>query len=130
MELINEMSGRIEKIRRQVEYFEENPENQVTEWKAAMDVLALLFKDVAKEHIFSANEEFPDIKTEDIKYLLIPYYQAELIQKFMDSRLDKIKLAFKFYDEFFKILELYRYLTKDVYITYFYKIRELKCINN
>jgi len=118
MELLSEMNFKMEKIRKQIDYFEENPDNQVTEWKACLDELSLLFQDVARQQIFSSNEEFSEIKTEDIKFLLIPFYQAELIQKFSEGRPSKLKLALKFYDEFYKILELYNYLTKDRIASY------------
>jgi len=129
MELQNEMSNKIEKIRRQVEYFEENPENQINEWKLCLDDLSTLFQEVARQQIFSVNEEFSDIKTEDIKFLLIPFYQAELIQKFTDSRGNKLKLALKFYDEFYKILEQYNYLTKEVLLCQFNYYRGKELIN-
>ncbi len=118
-EIQNEMNFKVEKIRKQVEYFEDNPDNQVEEWKTCLDEVAVLFKDVAKQQLFSENEEFSDIKPEDIKFLLIPFYQSELIQKFQDNRSAKLTLAIKFYEEFYKILKQYNYLTKEVRMRFY-----------
>lgn len=38
-------------------------------------------KDVIKEGIYSKNEEIDDINTEDLKYLQIPFYISQLLQK-------------------------------------------------
>ena len=70
-------------------------------------------KEVHSNGLFSTNEDFAEVKTEDIKYLLVPYYQSEILQKFMENRDSKLDLSLKFYDEFFKVLDNYAYFHKD-----------------
>lgn len=38
--------------------------------------------------IFSANEDFDDVASADVKYLLVPYYQAELVQRLPAATVD------------------------------------------
>lgn len=104
----------IESIRKRLEQMEEEggPYNQ-EELKKLLNSLSKIAKEVHSEGLFSKNEDFSEIKAEDIKFLLVPYYQADVIQKFMDNRESKLDLALKFYDEFFKILDNYNYFPKD-----------------
>lgn len=104
----------IEYIRKRLEQMEEEggPFNQ-EELKKLLNSLSKIAKEVHSEGLFSKNEDFSEIKAEDIKFLLVPYFQADVIQKFMDKRDSKLDLALKFYDEFFKILDNYNYFPKD-----------------
>ena len=65
--------ARLDKIRRKLEQFEENgyDKSYEEEWKGIFDSLVEIKTYVDKEKIFSDNEEFSDIKTEDLKYVLI-----------------------------------------------------------
>lgn len=111
---MEESFEKIEELRKRIEKYEEEggPYDQ-NELKKALNSLAKIAKEVHSNGLFSANEEFSEIKVEDLKYLLVPYYQAEIIQKFMENRDSKLDLALKFYDEFFKILDNYNYFDKD-----------------
>ncbi len=48
--------------------------------------LASLDARVREAHVFSPNEEIEDIKTQDIKLLMVPYLLGELTMKVMESR--------------------------------------------
>jgi hypothetical protein len=112
----DEMNDKIEKLRRNLEVIDDKDisvKEKEEELAKMLDDLNEMLKGVAQAGKFSPNEEFKEIKTEDIKYLLIPYYQAEIIQKFMEKREVKLELTLKFYAEFYKILDSYNYLTKD-----------------
>ncbi len=111
---MEDSSENIEYIRKRLEQIEEEggPFNQ-EELKKLLNSLSKIAKEVHSDGIFSRNEDFSEIKVEDIKFLLVPYYQADLILKFMDKRDSKLELALKFYDEFFKILKNYNYFDKD-----------------
>jgi len=111
---MEQSSENIEHIRKRLENLEEEggPYNQ-EELKNFLNSLSKIAKEVHSEGLFSKNEDFTEIKAEDIKYLLVPYYQADVIQKFMENRDSKLDLALKFYDEFFKILDNYNYFPKD-----------------
>ena len=56
--------------------------------------------EVYKQKMFSSNEEFSEVPTENIKFFLIAFYQSEMIQKFQDRRKNLLEFGLKFYKEF------------------------------
>ena len=104
----------IEIVRRRLEKFEVvgGPHDQ-EELKKVLNLCSILEKEVHSNGLFSSNEDFKEVKTEDLKYLLVPYYQSEILQKYMENRDSKLDLSLKFYDEFFKVLDNYGYFHKD-----------------
>ena len=111
-----DLNKNMEEVRRKMEKYEEDPSKKEEEWKNTLENIIKVNNSVKQLGIFSENELFSEIKAEDLKFLLIPYFQGELIQKFMDNRDSKLDLALKFYNEFYKKLEIYEYLTKEVKI--------------
>ena len=109
------LSKRLETVRRKMEDYEQKGYDKKYEedWKKLLNELNDIKIKVYKEKIFSDNEEFKDIKTEDIKFMLVAFYQSELIQKFMVNRKNILEFALKFYDEFFNLLQSYEYLSKE-----------------
>lgn len=105
----------IESIRKKYEEYEEKGYDVSYEedWKVMLDNLNEIKKRVFQNKVFSDNEEFSDVKTEDIKYMLIAFYQAETIQKFQVSRKKLLRFALTFYNEFYKLLDSYNYLSKE-----------------
>lgn len=115
-----ELNFRTEKIRTRVEKIEDEFD-KTEEWKDLLNELNEVKLKIFSSGVFSDNEEFKDIKTEDIKFLLISFYQAEVIQKFNENRDNILLLALQFYKEFYTILKKYEYLTKER-ILYYKKI--------
>ena len=109
------MSEQLESIRRKYEEYEDKGYDKSYEddWKQMLNDLNNLKIKVYKEKMFSDNEEFQDVKTEEIKFMLIAFLQSEIIQKFQTNRKNILEFALKFYDEFFKLLQTYNYLSKD-----------------
>ena len=109
------LSQRLETVRRKMEDYEQKGYDKKYEedWKKLLNELNDIKLKVYKEKIFSDNEEFKDIKTEDIKFMLVAFYQSELIQKFMVNRKNILEFALKFYDEFYTLLQSYEYLSKE-----------------
>jgi len=107
------MNTQMEKLRRKFENMENNSESKEEDIKKLFNEFNSMFIKVREKQIFSNNEEFSEIKTEDIKYLIIPYYLSELIQKFTENREVRLEQGLKFYYEFFKILNMYTYLSKE-----------------
>ena len=58
--------------------------------------------------MFSPNEEITDIDPQHLKYLLLPYYQAETMFRLMQDRKKSIQTSKKFYDEFLKLMDHYQ----------------------
>jgi hypothetical protein len=109
----NEMNYDMEKLRHQFEALEDDSQGKEEDIKQLLNGLNAINIKVLANGTFSNNEEFKDIKTEDIKYLLAPYYQSELIQKFMENRDIRLEQGLQFYDAFYKKLDTYQYLTKE-----------------
>ena len=109
------MSEQLESIRRKYEEYEDKGYDKSYEddWKQMLNDLNNLKIKVYKEKMFSDNEEFQDVKTEEIKFMLIAFLQSEIIQKFQINRKNILEFGLKFYDEFFKLLQTYNYLSKD-----------------
>ena len=109
------LSQRLETVRRKMEDYEQKGYDKKFEedWKKLLNELNDIKLKVYKEKILSDNEEFKDIKTEDIKFMLVAFYQSELIQKFMVNRKNILEFALKFYDEFYNLLQSYDYLSKE-----------------
>ena len=64
------------------------------------------------ESIFSSNEEFSEIHTENIKLLMIPYYQAEVLLRIMENRDKNVQKGHVYYLEYLKLMNHYRLLDK------------------
>ena len=109
------LGKRLEIVRRKIEEYGEKGYDKKYEddWKKLLNDLNDIKVKIYREKIFSDNEEFKDIKTEDIKFMLVAFYQSELIQKFMVNRKNILEFALKFYDEFYKLLKSYDYLSKE-----------------
>ena len=105
----------LEKIRKKLESYEDKgyDKEYESDWKQMLNELNTIKTNVYKEQMFSDNEEFKDVKTEDIKFMLVAYYQSELIQKFHINRKNVLQFALTFYNEFFKLLKNYEYVSKD-----------------
>ena len=106
---------KLEKIRRELEKYDDlgYDKNYESEWKRLFNELNSIKIEVYKNKIFSDNEEFSEVKTEDIKFMLISYFQSEFIQKFPQPRKQVLNFGITFYKEFFKLLKSYNYLSKE-----------------
>lgn len=115
MDEIN-LSKRLEEIRKKIEDYEENgyydPKFE-EEWKKILDDLNKIKIKIYKDNLFSPNEEFAEVATENIKFLLVAFYQSEMIQKFQTNRKQLLNFGLKFYKEFYNLLNSYHYLSKE-----------------
>jgi hypothetical protein len=114
MEAEDELSIEMENLRKTMEKYEEDGGSLSTEqFKNTFNEINEIKKRIFAQGIFSENEDFTEIKTESIKFMLISYYQSELMQKFMENRESTLNFALHFYDEFYKLLDKHNYLVKD-----------------
>ena len=51
-----------------------------------LDGLRSLVSDIQRQSIFSENEELKEIATENLKLLMAPYYEADVLFRIMDKR--------------------------------------------
>lgn len=78
-----------------------------------LEQLRLLIKKVSEEHIFSQNETIDEVQTENLKLLMIPYYQADTLLRIMDQRLERVQMANLFYLDYLKMLGHYNLLSEQ-----------------
>jgi hypothetical protein len=62
--------------------------------------------------MFSPNETLDEIATENMKLLMAPFYEAEVLFKIMDNRPERVKMAHTFYLEYLKLMNHYEMLEK------------------
>jgi len=100
---------------RYINEMQENCDYDEEKVKKQLNNLNLIFKDVTRQSLFSPNESFDEIHSENLKFLLIPFYQGELIFLLQDreKREKNLKLVLQFYEEFFKILKNYEFIDKE-----------------
>ena len=78
-----------------------------------LDGLRSLVSDIQRQSIFSENEELKEIATENLKLLMAPYYEADVLFRIMDKRHERVKMSFMFYIEYLRMLNHYGVLTPD-----------------
>jgi hypothetical protein len=79
----------------------------------ALDDLRKLVNDIQRQSIFSDNEELKEVPTENLKLLMAPYYEADVLFRIMDNRLERVKMSHIFYIEYLRMLNHYGVLDKD-----------------
>jgi len=77
-----------------------------------LEQLRKLIIQIQRLGVFSPNEEISEIPTENLKLLMAPYYQADLLFRIMDKRDERVKLAHVFFIEYLRLLNHYELLDK------------------
>eukprot|EP00026_Physarum_polycephalum_P009209 Phypoly_transcript_09323.p1 GENE.Phypoly_transcript_09323~~Phypoly_transcript_09323.p1 ORF type:complete len:299 (+),score=32.45 Phypoly_transcript_09323:225-1121(+) len=76
--------------------------------------LATIAAEISRLHVFSFNEELDDIQDDSIKYILTPYYQAELQLQVIDKeRIDHLSSAKIYFAHFLQQCERLKLVHKD-----------------
>jgi hypothetical protein len=78
-----------------------------------LENLRRLVVKIQKQSLFSPNEEIKEIQTENIKLLMAPFYEADVLFRLMDKRYERVKLAHVFYIEYLRLLNHYGVLEKN-----------------
>lgn len=78
-----------------------------------LEELRKLIVEIQKKSMFSPNEELKEIHTDNLKLLMAPYYQADLLFRIMDNRAERVKLAHVFFIEYLRLLNHYGVLDKQ-----------------
>ena len=63
--------------------------------------------------MFSPNETIKEVATENLKLLMAPYYEADVLFRIMDKRAERVKLSNVFYIEYLRLLQHYGVLEKE-----------------
>ena len=106
-------SENFDKVMKDCMGYEECINNEDKYFSETLNLCEQVVKDIQKESIFSPNEEIADIDPHNLKYLLLPYYQAETMFRLMDDRKKRIQVSKQFYDEFLKLMNHYELVSDD-----------------
>jgi len=77
-----------------------------------LDGLRKIVNEIQRESIFSPNEGIEEIATENLKLLMAPFYEGDLLFRIMDNRAERVKMAHCFYLEYLRLLDHYGVLEK------------------
>ena len=91
-----------------------------------LDGLRKVVTDIQSESIFSPNETIDEVPTENLKLLMAPFYEADVLFRIMNKRFERVKMAHCFYLEYLRLLDHYGILEKPqrkVWKTYIKKQR-------
>ena len=67
---------------------------------------------IQSQSLFSPNETLDEVDTDNMKLLMAPFYEAEVLFRIMDSRAERVKMAHTFYLEYLKLMNHYELLGK------------------
>lgn len=82
-------------------------------FKKTLEDLRLLVCDIQRMGLFSPNEDITEIATESLKLIMVPFYEADVLFRIMENRVDRVKLAHVFYLEYLKLLNHYGIMEKE-----------------
>ena len=66
--------------------------------------------------MFSANETVEEIQTENLKMLMVPYLEAEVLFRVMTDRGEQVRKAHVYYLEYLKLMNHYQLLEKPLQV--------------
>lgn len=92
-------------------------------YKKTLEGLRKVVNEIQKQSLFSPNETIKEVQTEHLKLLMAPYYEADVLFRIMEDRMERVKLSQVFYIEYLRMLDHYGVLDKD-------QIRTLEKIRN
>ncbi|CDW90728.1 c2 domain containing protein [Stylonychia lemnae] len=78
-----------------------------------LEKLRQLVVRIQREHLFSDNEGIKEIETDNLRLLLTPYYEADVLNRIMDNRIGRVQLSQTFYLEYLKLMNHYGMLEKE-----------------
>ncbi len=84
------LSDQFAKVEKLYERFLKDQDCDEAHYTEAINLLNVVTNMVKMHGIFSPNEDFSEIKTEHLKYLLVPYYLGDIYGRSMADRKTKV----------------------------------------
>ena len=100
------------KLEKRVTGYEDFLNCEERHFRETLELFNQLVERIQSEMVFSSNEELSDIHTENIKLLMIPYYQAQVLMRLMEDRDESVKKGHTYFLEYLKLMNHYRLLDK------------------
>lgn len=74
------------------------------------DDLQDIVNSLTREGVFSPNEQFKELDTNNLPLLLCPYYMAKVAGRIMENRLNRIQVSQRFFFEYLRMMKHYELL--------------------
>jgi hypothetical protein len=81
-------------------------------YKETLEGMDALVERIQQENVFSHNEALSEVHTENLKLLMIPYYQANVLMRVMENRDAMVRKGHTYYLEYLKLMNHYNLLEK------------------
>lgn len=81
-----------------------------------LEGLHILVTKIQRGSVFSANETVDEISTENLKMLMVPYLEAEVLFRIMTDRGEHVRKAHTYYLEYLKLMNHYNLLEKPLQV--------------
>ena len=62
-------------------------------YKKTLEGMRKVVTEIQRENLFSPNETIKEVQTEHLKLLMAPYYEADLLYRIMEDRMERVKLS-------------------------------------
>ena len=108
-----EITETFHKLEKKCIEYDNGVDNDDKNYIKTLEDLRKLITEIQRQSIFSNNEELPEVHTENLKLMMAPYYQADLLFRIMENRAERVKMAQVFYIEYLRMLNHYGVLEKE-----------------
>ena len=88
-------------------------DNDDEHYLKTLEGLRVLVTNIQRQNIFSDNEELSEVDTDNIKLLMAPFYEADVLFRIMENRMERVQMSHVFYIEYLRLLNHYGVLEKD-----------------
>ena len=85
------LSDQFSKVEKMYNDFLKDENCDEAHYTEAIKLLNIVTGVIKERGLFSPNEDFSEIQTGHLKYLLVPYYLGDIYGRSMDDRKDKVK---------------------------------------
>ena len=109
----SELCEKFHKLEKQCIGYDNYVDADDEHYKKTLDGMRKVVTEIQKDNLFSPNETIKEVQTEHLKLLMAPYYQADLLYRIMEDRMERVKLSQVFYIEYLRMLDHYGVLQKD-----------------
>jgi len=104
------------KLEKTVVGYEEYENAFEAHYMRTIEGLKKLVSKIQQQSLFSANESIGDIQTENLKMLMVPYLEAQVLFRIMTDRPEQVRKAHIYYLEYLKLMDHYHLLEKPLQV--------------
>ncbi|KRX10975.1 hypothetical protein PPERSA_12099 [Pseudocohnilembus persalinus] len=112
---MEEISKEYDRLQLIVQDYEETCGDQKNlTFDEAIKKLQAIQKGIIEHGVFSPNEDYKEIQTQNLKYLLLPYYLGDVFGRIPENRKKSLEFSKLYLNEFLKLLDHYGVLSEQL----------------